>query len=180
VRLVSRGPLDSPWGLAIAPQGFAGISAPADDPVLLVGNFGDGLINAFDASTGSQLGRLADPDGEPIQIDGLWALKVGNGGSGGDAGTVYFTAGPFDESHGLFGSLATAAPGSPEGAAEAQWVQANVDVVQLDEQQLAADTAAGAPAATLRQDAQTLASDSHALGRAEHDAAKDIADDAAA
>src|SRR5262249_10591021 len=53
VRLVSKGPLDSPWGLAIAPQGFAGISAPANDPVLLVGNFGDGTINAFDATTGS-------------------------------------------------------------------------------------------------------------------------------
>src|SRR5262249_43730378 len=133
VRLVSRGPLDSPWGLAIAPEGFAGISDPGNGPVLLVGNFGDGLINAFDATTGSGLGQLDAPDGEPIQIDGLWALKVGNGGSGGDAGTVYFTAGPFEESHGLFGSLATAAPGSPEGPAEAQWVQANVDVVQLDE-----------------------------------------------
>jgi uncharacterized protein (TIGR03118 family) len=179
VRLVSRGPLDSPWGLAIAPQGFAGISDPGNDPVLLVGNFGDGSINAFDATTGSGLGQLDDPDGEPIQIDGLWALKVGNGGSGGAADTVYFTAGPFDESHGLFGSLATAAPGSPEGTAEDQWVQANVDVVQLDQDQLAADTAAGAPAATLRQDAQTLDADSHALARTEHDSAKDTADDSA-
>jgi uncharacterized protein (TIGR03118 family) len=177
VRLVSRGPLDSPWGLAIAPQGFAGISDPGNDPVLLVGNFGDGSINAFDATTGSGLGQLDDPDGEPIEIDGLWALKVGNGGSGGAADTLYFTAGPFDESHGLFGSLATVAPGSPEGPAEGQWVQANVDVVQLDQQQLAADTAAGAPAATLRQDAQTLDADSHVLARTEHDAAKDTADD---
>jgi len=177
VRLVSRGPLDSPWGLAIAPQGFAGTSDAA--PVLLVGNFGDGSINAFDATTGSDLGQLDDPDGEPIQIDGLWALKVGNGGSGGAADTVYFTAGPFDESHGLFGSLASAAPGSPEGPAEEQWVQANRDVVQLDQARLAADTAAGAPAATLRQDAQTLDADSHVLARTEHDAAKDAADDSA-
>lgn len=103
VRLVTRGPLDSPWGMAIAPQGFAGLSA-GGDPVLLVGNFGDGLIHAFDASTGAELGQLNDPDGEPIQIDGLWALKVGNGGNGGDPNTVYFTAGPFGESHGLFGS----------------------------------------------------------------------------
>ena len=84
VRLISRGPLDSPWGLAIAPQGFAGLSAPHNDPVLLVGNFGDGLINAFDATNGSPLGQLKDPDGEPIQIDGLWALQVGNGGAGGN------------------------------------------------------------------------------------------------
>jgi uncharacterized protein (TIGR03118 family) len=179
VRLISRGPLDSPWGLAIAPQGFAGISDPGNGAVLLVGNFGDGLINAFDATTGSELSQLQDPDGEPIQIDGLWALKVGNGGSGGASDTVYFTAGPFGESHGLFGSLATVAPGSPEGPAEAQWVQANVDVVQLDQAQLAADTAGGAPAATIRQDAQTLAADSRALGKVERDAAKDTVDDAA-
>ena len=105
VRLISRGPLDSPWGLAIAPTGFAGLSAPNNDAVLLVGNFGDGRINAFDASTGSSLGQLKDPDGEPIQIDGLWALKVGNGSAGGAANTVYFTAGLFGETHGLFGSL---------------------------------------------------------------------------
>src|SRR5262249_45472994 len=93
VRLVTRGPLDSPWGLAIAPTGFAGISAPHNAPVLLVGNFGNGLIHAFDASTGRLLTQLKDPDGEPIQINGLWALKVGNGSAGGDANTIYFTAG---------------------------------------------------------------------------------------
>lgn len=144
---------------------------------MLVGNFGDGLINAFDATTGSEVGQLQDPDGEPIQIDGLWALKVGNGGSGGASDTVYFTAGSFGESHGLFGSLATVAPGSPEGQAEAQWVQANVDVVQLDQQQLAADRSSGASAATIRQDAQTLAADSRQLGKVERDAAKDTVDD---
>jgi uncharacterized protein (TIGR03118 family) len=110
VRLVTRGQLDSPWGLAIAPAGFAAIGAPHNDPVLLVGNFGDGSINAFDATTGSFLTQLKDANGKPIQIDGLWALKVGNGGAGGNANTVYFTAGPMDETHGLFGSLSTAAP----------------------------------------------------------------------
>src|SRR5207302_7017522 len=130
-RLVSRGPLDSPWGLAIAPARFAGLSAPNGDPVLLVGNFGNGRINAFDAATGAFLGGLKDPDGEPIQIDGLWALKVGNGGAGGAANTVYFTAGPFGETHGLFGALTTAAAGAPEGTAEAQMIQADLDVVQL-------------------------------------------------
>jgi uncharacterized protein (TIGR03118 family) len=179
VRLVSRGPLDSPWGLAIAPQGFAGLSAANNDPVLLVGNFGDGLINAFDAATGSPLGQLKDPDGEPIQIDGLWALRVGNDGAGGNSQTVYFTAGPFGESHGLFGSLTTAAPGSSEGPAGEQWVQANADVVQLDGQQLVNDSANGAPAATIRQDTQTLKAASQALIRAERAFAEDSLDDTA-
>jgi hypothetical protein len=156
VRLISRGPLNSPWGLAIAPTGFAGLSAPNNDAVLLVGNFGDGHINAFDASTGDFLSQLKDPDGEPIQIDGLWALKVGNGGAGGDANTVYFTAGLFRESHGLFGSLTTAAPGSPEGTAEAQMIQADQDVVQLSLQTLQMDLNAGAPKTTIRQDIQVL------------------------
>jgi uncharacterized protein (TIGR03118 family) len=178
MRLISRGPLDSPWGLAIAPQGFGGLSGPSSDPMLLVGNFGDGLINVFDAMTGSRLGRLTDPDGEPMRIDGLWALKVGNGGAGGAAGTVYFTAGPFDESHGLFGSLTTVAAGTPEGPAEAQWVQALVDVVELDRQRLAHDIASGAPPATIRQDTKTLNADSHQLERAEEAFAEDTVTDA--
>ncbi len=179
MRLISRGPLDSPWGLAIAPQGFADLSAPSNDPVLLVGNFGNGLIHAFDATNGHPLGQLNDPDGEPIQIDGLWALKVGNGGAGGAANTVYFTAGLFDETHGLFGSLTTVPPGSPEGPAEAQSVQADLDVVQLDLQQLEKDSSSGAPAATIRQDTQTLDTDSHALARAERAFARDTIDDTA-
>lgn len=179
VRLISRGPLDSPWGLAIAPQGFAGLSAHGNDPVLLVGNFGNGFIHAFDASTGSQLGQLDDPDGQPIQIDGLWALKVGNGGAGGDPNTVYFTAGPFGESHGLFGSLATVAPSSPEGPAEAQWVQANLDVVQLDLQVLAHDSASGAAPATIKQDARTLSADTRQLLRVQRAFGQDAVADTA-
>src|SRR5262249_55617010 len=70
VRLASRGELDSPWGLAIAPSGFGQLGGD-----LLVGNFGDGHINVHDPSNGTFLGQLTDPDGEPIQIDGLWALK---------------------------------------------------------------------------------------------------------
>ena len=173
VRLVSRGPLDSPWGLALAPTGFANLSAHHGDPVLLVGNFGNGLINAFDATTGTPLGQLKDPDGEPIQVDGLWALQVGNGGAGGAANAVYFTAGPFGESHGLFGSLTTATPGTPEGPAESQWVHTNVDVVQIDSQQLVTDTSNGAPPATIRQDIRTLAADSRALFLAERAFAED-------
>ena len=177
VRLASRGPLDSPWGLAIAPLGFAGLRAHSGN-VLLVGNFGDGLINAFDANTGTPLGQLKDPDGEPIQVDGLWALQVGNGGAGGAANAVYFTAGPFGESHGLFGSLTTATAGTPEGPAEAQWVQANVDIVQLDSQQLVTDTVHGAPPATIRQDTRTLDADTLALLRVERAFAQDTRHDA--
>ena len=75
VRLVSRGPLDSPWGLAIAPQGFAGVNAGQPTRCCWWATSATGLINAFDATTGSLLGQLKDPDGEPIQIDGLWALQ---------------------------------------------------------------------------------------------------------
>ncbi len=177
VRLISGGVLDSPWGLAIAPTGFAGLSA-GTDPVLLVGNFGDGFIHAFDAATGDLVGQLTDPDGESIQIDGLWALKVGNGGNGGLTNTVYFTAGLFGETHGLFGSLATIAPGSPEGPAEAQWVQANLDIVQLDQDLLAKDIASGAPEATIDRDQRTLEADSHALAGVQRAFADDSSDDA--
>jgi uncharacterized protein (TIGR03118 family) len=177
VRLISRGALDSPWGLAIAPTGFAGINA-GGDPVLLVGNFGNGWINAYDANTGTWLNFLKDPDGEPIVIPKLWALKVGNGGNGGSASDVYFTAGIFDENHGLFGAFTTAAPGSPEGPAEAQWVQANLDVVQLDTQQLLTDSSSGASAATIRQDSQTLSADIRGLQHAQRAFADDVIDDA--
>jgi uncharacterized protein (TIGR03118 family) len=178
VRLTSRGPLDSPWGLAIAPAGFAGITAPDGDPVLLVGNFGNGLINAFDANTGRWLGGLTGPDGEPIDINGLWALRVGNGSNGGASNTVYFTAGLFAERHGLLGALTTAVPGSPEGPAEGQWATANVDLVQLDQQQLAKDASSGASVTTIRADAQTLIADSRQLARVEQAYARDVVQDA--
>src|SRR5215471_2118244 len=107
------------------------------------------------------------------------ALKVGNGTVGGAADTVYFTAGPFGEPHGLFGSLSTVAPGSPEGPAEAQLVQANLDIVQLDLQQPANDSSSGAPPATIRQDTKTLDADTRRLVRVEkaftRDTRKDLA-----
>jgi hypothetical protein len=164
--------------MAIAPQGFAGLTAPSGDPVLLVGNFRNGHINAFDAMMpAAPLGELRDPDGEAIKIDGLWALKVGNGGAGGATNTVYFTAGLFSEAHGLFGSLSTAAAGSPEGPAEAQMVQADVDVVQLAQQQLASDIASGAPAATIEQDIVTLRADTQTLRADQQALAQDAGED---
>jgi uncharacterized protein (TIGR03118 family) len=161
-RLVSRGPLNSPWGLALAPSSFGSLAGD-----LLVGNFGDGHIHVFNPSTGAFVTTLKDPDGEDIQIDGLWALKVGNGGNGGDPTKVYFTAGLFGERHGLFGSLTSVAAGSDEGMAEGEAVTAAVDVVQLDLMQLQQDVAAGMSPATIRQDLQTLRSDLQTLVRTE-------------
>ena len=99
-RLVSNGLLDSPWGLAIAPSSFREFAGD-----LLVGNFGNGWINAYDPTTGMFEGTLDGSNGNPLSIDGLWALTIGNGGSGGSLNTLYFTAGPDGESHGLFGAL---------------------------------------------------------------------------
>jgi uncharacterized protein (TIGR03118 family) len=100
-RVATRGRLNSPWGLAIAPPPFGAFAGD-----LLVGNFGDGRINVIDPVSGEFLAQLRGPNNRPITIDGLWGLIVGNGGNGGDADKVYFTAGPDDETHGLFGSLA--------------------------------------------------------------------------
>lgn len=99
-RLISGGELNSPWGLAIAPSGFSILGGD-----LLVGNFGNGWINVYNPTTGEFIDSLYDISGNPLAIDGLWALTFGNGGLGGDANTLYFTAGPNDETDGLFGSL---------------------------------------------------------------------------
>jgi uncharacterized protein (TIGR03118 family) len=99
---INSGPLNSPWGLTLAPATF-GIFGGA----LLVGNFGEGnpSIHAFNPTTGAFLGTLQDESGNGIEIDELWALTFGNGGSGGDVNTLYFTAGTAEEEHGLFGKL---------------------------------------------------------------------------
>ncbi len=99
-RFAQHGQLDSPWGVALAPAGFGEFAGD-----VLIGNFGNGHINAFDPATGGFRGKLKDPHGQAIVIDGLWAILFGNGGNGGDPGKLYFTAGPNDESDGLFGSL---------------------------------------------------------------------------
>jgi len=86
-RLVSNGNLNSPWGLALV-----------EGTNLWVGNFGDGKINNYDATTGAPLGTINRADGTPLQFDGLWdMLPLGSG--------VYFTAGIGDEAHGLFGLI---------------------------------------------------------------------------
>jgi uncharacterized protein (TIGR03118 family) len=105
-RIASGGALNSPWGLAIAPASWGRVAGD-----LLVGNFGDGAINVFDPATHDWRGGLKSSDtGEPLRIDGLWGLRVGNGGSGGDPNAVLFSAGPDGESNGLLGTLTPAPP----------------------------------------------------------------------
>ena len=102
--LIAGGPLNSPWGVAIAPSGWGAFGGD-----VLVGNFGDGRINAFDPASGIFRGTLQDVNGNPIAISGLWAIIFGNGGSGGDTKTLYFTAGVPDGSttpRGILGSIA--------------------------------------------------------------------------
>jgi len=106
-RLITGGVLDAPWGLALAPRNFGKYSGD-----LLVGNFGNGRINAFDPITGSLRGTLVMPRGGPVRIDGLWALSFGNDHAAGPSNVLFFTAGPADEDHGLFGSLTAVANGN--------------------------------------------------------------------
>ena len=115
-RVASAGELNSPWGIALAPpQGFGRFSGD-----LLVGNFGDGRIHAFDPTSLTSdgefeaVGLLHSEHGRPLQIEGLWALQFGRGtaatSANGVTTTLFFTAGPFDEEHGLFGSIALTQP----------------------------------------------------------------------
>jgi uncharacterized protein (TIGR03118 family) len=99
-RLVSGGDLNSPWGMVQAPAGFGNFGG-----ALLVGNFGDGHIHAFDPNSGKELGTLGASPMRPLVINGLWGLAFGNGRTAGDANTLYFAAGPDHESHGLFGKI---------------------------------------------------------------------------
>jgi uncharacterized protein (TIGR03118 family) len=104
-RVAKHGALNSPWGVAMAPHGFG----PAGG-ALLIGNFGNGRINAYDPASGKRLGALW-AHGQRVRIPGLWALKVGNGVIG-TPNSLLFTAGPAHESHGLFGKLTAASPSS--------------------------------------------------------------------
>jgi len=100
-RIVSNSVLNSPWGVAIAPANWGAFGG-----ALLIGNFGDGTINAFDQTTGATLGALQDKTGAPLVNRGLWAVTFGNGGNGGDVNTLYFAAGIQGETHGLLGAIA--------------------------------------------------------------------------
>jgi uncharacterized protein (TIGR03118 family) len=99
-QLAVGGALNAPWGLAMAPASFGGFSGD-----LLVGNFGDGKINAFDPATGNMVGTLGKADGTPIVVDGLWGIAFGNDVQSQPSNTLFFASGPADEAHGLYGRI---------------------------------------------------------------------------
>lgn len=99
-RLVTGEALNAPWGLAMAPANFGGASG-----LLLVANFGDGKINAYNPDTGAFAGTLSKADHTPIVIDGLWGIAFGNGVNNQPANTLFYTAGPGDEAHGIYGRI---------------------------------------------------------------------------
>jgi uncharacterized protein (TIGR03118 family) len=107
-RVATHGQLNSPWGLAMAPASFGRFGGD-----LLVGNFGDGQITAFEREsdgTFAPRGQLRSASGGVLTIDGLWALQFGKGAlaNNGPTDTLFFTAGPDGESHGLFGTIRAA------------------------------------------------------------------------
>jgi uncharacterized protein (TIGR03118 family) len=115
IRRVTSTGLNSPWGLALAPSSFDQFAGD-----LLVGNFGDGSIDAVNPLTGAILGKLRDPNGNVIVNEGLWALKFGNNGQAGNSNTLYLTAGIAGggnvEDHGLFAAIAAVPEPATMGA----------------------------------------------------------------
>jgi uncharacterized protein (TIGR03118 family) len=99
-RLISRGELNAPWGMALAPESFGRFRDS-----LLVGNFGDGLINAYDLATGQFLGHLNRRHHEPLRNEGLWGIAFGNGLQNQPIDTLFFASGPNDEANGLYGRI---------------------------------------------------------------------------
>lgn len=99
------GKLSAPWGIAYAPTNFGTLSN-----TLLVGNFGDGTIAAYDPESRAFVDYVRKPNGKPLAIDKLWGILFGNGESLGDANALYYAAGPDDEKDGVFGSIRVASP----------------------------------------------------------------------
>ena len=99
-RVASRGKLNAPWGMALAPAGFGQFSNH-----LLVGNFGDGTINAYDLTKYKFAGQLRSSNGGVLTVDGLWGIAFGNGVRNQSTNTLFFAAGPDDEAHGLYGKI---------------------------------------------------------------------------
>jgi uncharacterized protein (TIGR03118 family) len=111
-RLVSQGNLNAPWGAVIPPAGFGAFGGK-----LLIGNFGDGTINAFDPAAGTFLDQMKDATAAVITNASLWDMVFGGGGSSGDPNTLYFTAGLANEQHGLFAAI-TANASTPPATAD--------------------------------------------------------------
>ncbi len=95
-------PPNAPWGLALAPSSFGVFSGD-----LLIGNFGNGRVSAYQDRGGKWVfkGQLRHGDQTIVEIDGLWAIAFGNGAAAGPATSLYFAAGPVGETHGLFGAI---------------------------------------------------------------------------
>jgi uncharacterized protein (TIGR03118 family) len=99
-RFATGGPLNAPWGIAQAPGNFGSMSG-----AILIGNFGDGTINAFNASRGQSMGPLNGPNGSPIVEHGVWGIAFGNDLSNQPSNTLFFAAGPNDEADGVYGRI---------------------------------------------------------------------------
>jgi uncharacterized protein (TIGR03118 family) len=112
-RFATGGNLNAPWGMVLTPASFGPLGGN-----FWIGNFGDGMINAFDAM-GNSKGQPTDAKGTPLNVDGLWALVFGNGTNNAATTSLYFTAGPNKESEGIFGKFdvktKTHTPGMPGG-----------------------------------------------------------------
>jgi uncharacterized protein (TIGR03118 family) len=107
-RFASAGVLNAPWGIALAPAGF--VSAGGD---LLIGNFGDGTINRFDPNSGMALGAVSLASGKQLVIPGLWALAFGNGAANQPSTSLFYTAGPNNQTDGVFGRIDVVTSSSP-------------------------------------------------------------------
>jgi uncharacterized protein (TIGR03118 family) len=99
-RFATGGPLNAPWGIAQAPGNFGTLSG-----TILIGNFGDGTINAFDAASGKSLGPVKSSNGNAIVEPGLWGLAFGNNLDNQPSNTLFFAAGPNDEADGVYGRI---------------------------------------------------------------------------
>ncbi|MBV8124535.1 MAG: TIGR03118 family protein [Paucibacter sp.] len=99
-RLITGSALNAPWGMAMAPSNFGAFSN-----ALLVANFGDGRVNAYDPNSGALLGALSQSNGMPIAIDGLWGIAFGNGINSQPSNTLFFAAGPNSGMHGVYGRI---------------------------------------------------------------------------
>ncbi|MGF6505213.1 TIGR03118 family protein [Paraburkholderia sp. 32] len=99
-RFATGGPLNAPWGIAQAPGNFGSMSG-----AILIGNFGDGMINAFNASSGQSMGQISGPNGSPIVEQGVWGIAFGNDLSNQPSSTLFFAAGPNDEADGVYGRI---------------------------------------------------------------------------
>jgi len=99
-RIATGGELNAPWGVALAPPSFGHFGG-----ALLIGNFGDGTINAYDMRKGTFLDKLRGTNGKAVQIDGLWGLAFGNGLLNQPTNTLFFAAGVKDEEGGAYGAI---------------------------------------------------------------------------